>query len=189
MHKKILALLAIVISVSFAGNITPRGMTQGDLYTLLDNVTKAQLYHTLGAPVLGIADGKATANTTTAIKFVNNGNICSLAASTNMKPVKTGLATSRFYRTSKITTNNYGVHVNAAGTVAVVNRANTNVQPGYVAGYTPIGVIEVGLTSTNTAGFLFGTTLWNAASQNVVVRQVNAFTSGANKLSLQGLNQ
>lgn len=185
--KKLLIGLLIIASFSFAGNITKNGMNQGDIYTILDNLVKAELYAPLGRCVL-TKGAQTTVNTTTTINFYNNGKIYTLAPSTNIKLVKVDLAAYRFYRSSAASTVNFGVHINSAGTKAVVNRADgANTQPGYVSGYTPIGVIEVGLTSTNTAGFLVGTTSWGAPSQNVVVHQVGKFNAGKNKLSLIGL--
>lgn len=184
--KKVLLILAL-IGVSFAGDITANGMNQGDLYKLLDNLTYSRMYQPLGKAGLTYSPA-ATANfkTANAISYVNNGVIYSLAATANLlaKTTSSASAVKRTYATYP--TSYYVVNVNSSGAYYISSSFGDYLPPK-VAGYTPIGAVKVALTSANTAGFTLGTTLFNAASQNVTFYDISAINSGSSKVSLTGL--
>lgn len=186
--KKLIGLL-IVLSLAFAGNITPTGMNQEDLYKLLDNLTYSRMYQTLGKPGLTYSSA-ATANLKTAssVTYVNNGIMYTLAASSNIKVPTTGKSSATLIQRTRSAypTTNFVLNVNASG-IAYISSSLGNYMPPKVSGYTPIGAIRIGLHPGNYNGYTFGTTLLNAASMNVTYYDLSAYSTGTSKVSLTNL--
>lgn len=185
--KKYLLGLFLVLAVSFAGDIKPNGIGQGDLYTLLDNLVYAQMNRPLAD--LGVT-ASATANATfsmpTTCSYVNGGYLYTLNTSTNILAYTKSSASSvkRTYAASPISY--FVLNVNSSGAY-YISSSFGNYLPPKVEGYTPLGGAKVTLSSGNTAGFTLGTTAWNAATQNVTYFDLSAYPTGKSKVSLTGL--
>lgn len=187
--KKFLLGLIFIIAVSFAGDIKPNGISQGDLYTLLNNLVIAQNYKCLGDTGVTPSATGATLNVTTTTNYINSGLNYSLTPSSSVSIVagnSTSQSRSKFSYSATNPSNYYGVHINGSGRY-YFNDSRTNYYAPAVSGYTCIAQIKVTLTSANTAGFTLGTTAWSAASQNYTVYDTATLTSGKNKVSLTGL--
>lgn len=185
--KKIVITILLVLGVSLAGDIKPNGIAQGDLYTLLDNLTYSRMYMPL-ADCGVTANNVASANFSmpTTMSYVNGGYLYSANPSTDITAYTKSTA-SAVKRTLAVTpVSTYVLHISAAGAYYITSSYG-NYMPPKLDGYTPLGGAVVTLTTGNTAGFTLGTTAWNAASQNVTYFDVSAFPNGASKVSLTGL--
>lgn len=181
-------ILCLFLSLSFAGNIQPNGINQGDLYTLLNNVRYSLVNYTGGSASVTPSATGPTINIQATYNYVVNGLNYSASPSSSIAVVAgNSTARARTKQTYAVTPiNYYGIYVNASGQY-YFNDSRANYQPAGIEGYAPVGAIKVQLTSTNTAGFTLGTTNWSATSQSVTVQNIATFTSGPSKVSLTGL--
>lgn len=177
--------LSLLATGAFAGDITPNGMSQGDLYTFLSNVVtivnaqkaSANLIlsggqnQPLGNPAM-VSGGTASATftTTVAISYVIDDALYSLAASSPL-----GIATAPAAQVAT-TSCIYLVSVTAAGGYTWTKGANvaygsTPVAPAVPADTCPIAEIKVDLTGA-ASSFTLGTTAHNAGGTTVTVTNV-----------------
>lgn len=198
MKKFLIGLLIVLgmVSTSFAGNIEINGINQGDLYTLLDNLTYSRMYQNLGGFNVTANNVASTnfqidviADTTTVsptLVYVNNGYLYALTVSSDIKSYTKSTASSVKRTYSAIPTSYFVLNVNGSGAYYITSSYG-NYLPPKLDGYTPLGGAIVALDSDNTAGFTLGTTAWNAASQNVTFFNLSAYPTGASKVTLTGL--
>lgn len=183
--KKFLAIL--FMGFAFAGNIVPNGINQADLYAWINNANYGINNNQLNSAGIGYeATASVNFKTTITLNYTVNGILYSAApsAAIGTRTISAIAGTTQTLSVTPIAY--YGLYINGAGAY-YVTRSQGNYMPGAVIGYTPVGVAKVTLTTGNTAGFKFGTTRFDAASQNVTFYNVRTFSSGPNTISLTGL--
>jgi hypothetical protein len=187
--KRLLVSLLVLVGLTFAGDLDPNGINQGDLYTLLNNLHYAELYQTLGSADIATVNSSTSLNVATAIEYKNNGKIYNLGSAAF--PVTAGMlvgsAEDQHTYSAAVPTVIYGIHVDSSGAYKV-NRSNGDWFPSIIDGYTPLAAIEVTLDSDNTAGFTAATTDWDTTtSMNIVIYDLGVMSSGQNKVKMKDL--
>ena len=174
MKRAVIALVAVMACalVVYAGQITPNGANQADVYQLMSELVYAVNNKCLTTPTLGInAGAKAKFDTTTNFTAVNSGvlnAVTASAAKTFTAPVSTITAGKRAI---------FAIGVTAADAIVtkqskIVSYDNQLVTPKFPEGTALIGTIKV--VAGANGQFVPNTTLLDDASCTVTITNMHS---------------
>ena len=183
--KKYLSVLLILAVMCFslparAGDITATGMNQGDVYNLLNNLTRHSLYRTYTSAGVTVGTTVARIKSTTAVTYTIGGILYYKA------PFDSPVLTASVQAVSTYCI--YLLTLNDIGTVEVTKgqavATDTAQYPKAPATGATFGAIQVATNASVT--FTLGTTSLNAAGLTVTFYDLGTIPSGPSRIGMTG---
>lgn len=188
MLKKIL--LSVIFgllsfSISLAGDITPSGMNQGDVYQLLRNMQLDSIYEVHGNPACAQVASPNSANvkTTVAVVVEDAGVLYAFGTTANIDlSGLTGVSTWGAQTYAAYPTRHYLLSVDGSTGSVYATRSSGDWLPNRKAGYSPLCDIKITLNSDGV--YTFGTTALDQVSINATITNISSLASGGYKIQM-----